>query len=177
MSVLIFLDIETTGIDPHIDAILEVYAQPVDEYTLKPIADPFHAVIRHEDWSFLPDKVYQMHQANGLLDACEDSEIEIDVCMKSLAEYLNEFPKARLAGKQVGTFDRIFLEEDFAGCTDALHYQVVDLTALHFAFRTFGGGGAPKVNFNVPHRAKGDVLSDIEAFRVYADWIQEKSDL
>ena len=141
MSVLIFLDIETTGIDPHIDAILEVYAQPVDEYTLKPIADPFHAVIRHEDWSFLPDKVYQMHQANGLLDACEDSEI------------------------------------DFAGCTDALHYQVVDLTALHFAFRTFGGGGAPKVNFNVPHRAKGDVLSDIEAFRVYADWIQEKSDL
>src|SRR5688572_5823810 len=82
---LIFIDIETTGLRPHADAILEVAVVTTDK-DLEPVAR-YHRVMHYgkaafQDIEMMDDVVVKMHTANGLIEALQQEsnhELAIDV--------------------------------------------------------------------------------------------------
>ena len=67
MDTLLWIDVETTGLDPDSDALLEIGMLYTDG-GLHPIDAPLDLVLR---WDGTPDDFIKgMHGSNGLLDAC-----------------------------------------------------------------------------------------------------------
>ena len=67
MDTLLWIDVETTGLDPDSDALLEIGMLYTDG-GLHPIDAPLDLVLR---WDGTPDDFIKgMHGPNGLLDAC-----------------------------------------------------------------------------------------------------------
>ena len=74
-----WLDLETTGLDPHDDSILEIAVAraPFDRpFDLTPLVN---VALRHEDWSNVDDYVKEMHFKSGLMLDCMKAKMHIDV--------------------------------------------------------------------------------------------------
>lgn len=71
---LLALDLETTGLDPRSETILEVAAMSVDARDLS-VSGSFHAfndIPIDTTFSFADEKVVEMHTRNGLIDELRD---------------------------------------------------------------------------------------------------------
>lgn len=173
MSDLLFLDIETTGLDPEKEGILEIYCQPCDSHSLKELCPPFHRYVEATPAQLdgMNPFVLEMHLDTGLLGEQGEPLAEV---VEDLSKYLKQFPKGILVGRNVGTFDRRFLEEkgvDLSG----LHYHNRDISTILAIFATWRSEEHP---FEVPefegtkHRADVDVKNDIEIMRAVADYLE-----
>ncbi len=126
-----------------------------------------------------------MHQRSGLWEAVEaasNPETQIDDnrrMWRELQNWLSSWGRAILVGKNVGTFDRVFLEHAKPGITAPLSHQNLDVRTLLNAFTFWGGTNKPTLPETPPmyHRAKVDVHHDIECIGVIADWIEDASAL
>lgn len=166
---LIFLDLETTGLDPRRDQILEVAAIVVDTETWEE-SSPLHAVIKHDLSSLhMVDFVRDMHSRTGLLSELEHGRPWSDV-QDQLSLLFALYPRARLAGRNVGTFDRAFIEAKAGLITAPLSHQNFDVSTLLNARTWFADFADPLPAFEgTQHRALDDVRNDIEIVRFIAD--------
>ena len=179
-NTLIFLDVETTGLDPQNDFVLEIFAQAIDGKTFQPEgADPsLHVLINVgiEKVKLLCDhKVTEMHDKSGLFeDLAKRDGVGMIEAGPILEEYFNRYPNARLAGKNVGTFDRVVLESKWPGVTKKLSHQCLDVRTALMMFELWGNKeDRPTLpDFEGDkHRAKDDALHDMNCMSVIADWI------
>lgn len=165
---LIWLDLETTGLDPRKDSILEVYAAEAD------LSDPFTitrelvndvvylgapSVLRLErDNPF----VHAMHTKNGLLADCLRSFTSVREIERKLLELIpavedrNELPT--LAGSTVH-FDQSFINVHMPALASRLHYRIFDVSTIKVLARAMG---APKWPRAEAHRAREDVFESID---------------
>lgn len=174
---MIFLDIETTGLNIRQDFILEIYAQKVEPHTLMKQGEPFHKLIltRPDHLQDMHPVPKEMHKKTGLYQELEDGAgVTLAEAMKGLGEWLSQYPKGVLTGRNVGTFDRAFLKAN--GCDlSSLHYQNNDISTL---LRILGRYRSEERPFVCPtfegtqHRAKDDVENDIEVMREIADYLE-----
>lgn len=136
------LDIETTGLDPKVDNILEVGIVIFDD-TLAPYACKSWLVAGSRNrstkhmWAIehLDAKVREMHTESGLLDdlAAGPKEMMEDVEAEAIS-YIRQFTDEPLPmlGSSV-TFDRSFLAERMPDLLKAFHYRSVDATSVYLA--------------------------------------------
>ncbi len=165
------LDIETTGTNTKTDLPLEIYCAAYDKDFDEPLAE-FHAVIQHPDLPLMDKFVLDMHTKNGLWrEITEKGEEERAVLVRFRA-FLEEFPGAFFFGRNVGTFDRALLENRLPGLTSQQHYRNFDLSTLLTLFKIYPTSEGPLLpQFATDHRAKGDVLGDVETMREIIDWL------
>ncbi len=181
---LIWLDLETTGLDPEKDQVLEVAAFGVSfetPFALREVTD-VHAVLQHLDWHEVPERVRAMHIENGLVVECLRSvktAAELDTALAGLAarctwtDPQNSTVLARpaLAGSSVH-FDKGFCRTRFPKFHERLHHRVYDVSAVKLFCLS---QGMPEPERTKPaHRTIDDIHGSVEIAKQCAQWLRDE---
>jgi oligoribonuclease len=166
---VIWLDIETTGLDPVNDKILEL-AMFNDE-----TGYVFERVFYH-DGEGLPPFILDMHTKNGLLSECARSEVlpcEIEAnAVAWLPGYAEEHEgvdkDVQLAGSSVH-FDLSFLRVHMPILAGAFSHRLFDVSAIKLFCERLGMRPISKAN---AHRALDDIAESRNHLAVCDGWIR-----
>ncbi len=160
---LVWIDLETTGLDPKGDQILEV-ACVITDSELNEIEGT------RREWIVTPALlvrvdlyVLAMHVKNGLFEAISNGRGRaIRVVMDELRDLISahtEEGKALIAGS-TPQFDKAFILENSPAVYDHFNHRVFDVSTLKAAARMWGGY-PEKDPMPTAHRALADVLYSI----------------
>lgn len=176
---LVFLDVETTGLDPVRERLLEVAAIAVraEDVEASPVWE-FSTVVSGASPDVLAAMdpvVRRMHEANGLLAAVEAGEglscLEVESILAERIASLGERKGILLAGNSLGALDLPFLRRFMPRVMDAVHYHTVDVSGLARECDFAAGAGgfpfcAPLPESPGNHRALDDARWSLEAYRI-----------
>lgn len=182
-AVMVWLDLEMTGLDHRRHRIVEI-ATVITDDSLEIVATGPSLVLgaTRADLDAMDPEVRQMHEATGLLDEIAVSEITVaDAHERTLAfvsEHVPEPRTAPLCGNSIGT-DRRFLDQYMPALEEHLHYRVVDVSSIkELAKRWRPDVAAAWADLSrsragtTKHRALDDVLESIDELRFYRDqWL------
>ena len=171
----LWLDLETTGLDPSHGLVLEFAAVLCEDARGDNFAvvQQFSGVIHHHKDRIecvRPDSyVIAMHEANGLwndVEASTTDRAEVDAFLTMLADNLAPGRKhaITLAGSGVH-FDLAWCREHFPDFAERLSHRVFDVSTLRRAVDAWGPKDVIWPTRNA-HRALADVLATIEEARV-----------
>ncbi len=172
--VLVWMDLEMTGLDPKRDQIVEM-ATVVTDDQLNVIATGPELVIAapEELLSSMDPFVVNMHTSSGLLEMIRNSSLTLANAEEQTLAFLKASVKAAksapLCGNTIGT-DRRFLAEQARSIEDYLHYRSVDVSSIKELARRWNpdiATGAPTKKRG--HRALDDILESIDELRYYRD--------
>jgi oligoribonuclease len=169
---LVWMDLEMTGLDVTRDVIVEVATLITDD-DLTIVAEGPDLVVAAsaEALDSMDDFVRAMHTGSGLLDQIVASSVSLEEAGAATLEFIrSHIPKARtvpLAGNSIGT-DRRFLAAYLPEVEEYLHYRSVDVsTVKELAARWY-----PEVMKAAPakaggHRAMDDIRESVAELAYY----------
>lgn len=170
MKELLWVDVETTGLDPNKDLLLEVAVVLTDEQLR--IKAEFVIPIGHDKKAIElalagNNYVRNMHTENGLLatisncgKAIEDAEYQL---IKGLLASKEAWRAPIMAGS-CPSFDRRFLEAHMPTLARLFSHQHFDMTTFRAMWPDLG-----KPSKLTAHRAYEDIMDDIDqARRIYS---------
>lgn len=177
---LLWIDVETTGLDTKRDDILEIgyILTDMEGDTLEHVS---HTIIRPSMWQWkrrrLPERVRAMHEANGLLDDVDAKGMPARRAMvydRTLIELAAKRHDAALAdihpaGSSVH-FDLAMIDRLMPGMLDGLHHRVLDISSLRMAVDATGQLHAeepdgPDRGPRTDHRVTTCLERDIDDYR------------
>lgn len=143
-DMLLWIDTETTGLDPNQCELLEVGMQ-VTDLKAETRGDSLHLIVHPDNvrnWANHPEmlKAYEMHLANGLMLACAEAP-KTGYDYKHTALNIHEF-----------------------------HHRKLDLTSFRLADQAIGGN--PYQNHAGTHRVQDCIRRDINDYTAYLDIIR-----
>lgn len=136
MNNLLWIDVETTGLDPATDKILAL-GMVLTDANLNEIMGPLLVIFYHDTATLrMSDYVRQMHTKNGLLDRCGSLGWHF-AYEKAIRAYLDCCCQAStpmeqrpyVAGSTV-SFDRSFMLHNWPWYRDHVHYRSLDVSSL-----------------------------------------------
>jgi oligoribonuclease len=171
---LVWMDLEMTGLDPGRDVIVEIATLVTDD-ELEIVAEGPDLVVAApaELLDGMVDVVRDMHTRSGLLEEIKASTLTLeDAGRQTLAFIKEHVPDPRsvpLCGNSIGT-DRRFLAAQLPEIEEHLHYRSVDVSSIKELARRW----YPKIVLAAPrkvgnHRALGDIRESIDELRYYRE--------
>ena len=169
---LVWMDLEMTGLDPDRHAIVEIATLVTDD-NLELVAEGPDLVV-HQPAAALAgmgDVVRKMHTKSGLLPAIESSTVSLEEAGKATLDFIKAHAPERgtvpLAGNSIG-MDRRFLAVHLPAIEQYLHYRSVDVSTVKELCRRW----YPDVLTNAPekaggHRALDDIRESVEELKYY----------
>jgi oligoribonuclease len=171
-DVLVWLDMEMTGLDPERERIIEIATILTDgqltEIAIGPelvIHQPDEILAAMDDWNT------KHHGASGLTERVRQSQItDADAEAQTIA-FIDAHVSARdrpvLAGNSIHQ-DRRFIRRYMPALEKRLHYRMVDVSTIKELARRW----YPQVTARQPakrdtHRALDDIRESIEELRFY----------
>lgn len=168
---LVWIDVETTGLNPKKDLLLEV-AMVITDRKLN-VLEERSCVIFHDQLSIqarLTPVTWQMHTNNGLLQDVKHSSFEMDaaeVLFLDLLQVTNvPVKKGILAGSSVH-FDRAFLRENMPLLEAFFYHRMFDVSALKTAAQMWRPELVP--DQMKAHRAMDDIKESIALAQHFRD--------
>jgi oligoribonuclease len=169
---LVWMDLEMTGLDPSRHTIVEIATLVTDD-ELEIVAEGPDLVVhaRPEQLAEMDEVVRGMHQRSGLLPAIEASTVSLAEAGAATLEFIRQqVPQARsvpLCGNSIGT-DRRFLAAHLPAVEEYLHYRSVDVSTIKELARRW----YPKAYTAAPrkggsHRALDDIKESVEELRYW----------
>lgn len=173
MSHILWIDLETTGLETKDCTILEVGAIVTDK-NLREIA-VYQGVIHRLEPEFrtMNEWCKKTHSKSGLLEECRWSlKCEGDV-EREFRDFITDnfgSEKAIIAGSSVH-FDKKFLDAKMPTVASKLHYRLIDVSSFKETFRIVYGYDVP--NDKAPaHRALADIRGSIVEYKRYLEMIK-----
>jgi oligoribonuclease len=177
---LVWMDLEMTGLDPARHVIVEI-ATIVTDDELQIVAEGPDLVVHQppEAMAGMDEVVRVMHTSSGLLRAIEASTITLEAAGKATLDFIVEHvPEARtvpLCGNSIGT-DRRFLAIYLPEIEEYLHYRSVDVSTIKELTRRWYPGALDAVPRKATaHRALDDIRESIEELRWYREHVFKPS--
>ena len=174
--VLVWMDLEMTGLDPGHNVIVEIATLVTDDQ-LEILAEGPDLVVAAPPGALdlMDDVVRTMHKKSGLLAAIEASEITLDDAGAATLSFIREHvPEPRtvpLCGNSIGT-DRRFLAAHLPAVEEYLHYRSVDVsTVKELARRWYPEAYAKAPKKAGGHRALDDIRESVSELRYYREAI------
>jgi oligoribonuclease len=178
---LVWMDLEMTGLDPARHAIVEIATLVTDD-DLEVVAEGPDLVVHQpaEILATMDDVVRKMHTKSGLLAAIEGSTMSLDDAGAATLDFIKahvaEPRTVPLAGNSIG-MDRRFLAVYLPEIEEYLHYRSVDVSTVKELCRRW----YPEVLAGAPdkaggHRALDDIRESVEELRYYRSAIFRSSD-
>lgn len=171
---LVWLDLEMTGLDPSRHVIVEI-ATVVTDDALSVVATGPDLVIgaTEAQLSLMPDVVREMHTSSGLLTRIAASTLTVaDAEAQTLAFLKDQGLPAHqvpLCGNSIGT-DRRFLQAHMPELERFFHYRNVDVSTIkELAQRWWPAAVAKRPEKATAHRALEDVHESIRELAFYRD--------
>lgn len=169
---LVWMDLEMTGLDHTRDAIVEI-ATIVTDDELRVVAEGPDLVIHAgEDLLTTMDPVVvEMHTKSGLINEIRASTVTLEEAGAATLEFIRtHIPEAGtvpLCGNSIGT-DRRFLTRWLPEIEHYLHYRSVDVSSVKELVKRW----YPDLVHSMPrkagtHRALEDIRNSIEELRYY----------
>lgn len=175
-GVLIWMDLEMTGLDAGHHAIVEIAALATS-WDLAPLDEGIDLVVHQpeEVLAGMAGVVRQMHDRSGLLVAIRASEVSLAGAGARVLEYVKihaPTPKTvPLCGNSIG-MDRRFLARHLPAIEDHLHYRSIDVSSVkELCRRWFPEAFKARPEKTEGHRALADVHASIEELRYYRSTI------
>lgn len=173
---ILWIDLETTGLTPQDNHILEVAAILTDG-TLEEVDGCTRVIHYHDDTQRLMFDPYvqDMHTENGLWDACKlsthslvDTEM---VILQILRDSLVDPHTAILGGATIN-FDRLWMEYWMPNLFNYLHYRNFDISTMKRTVEIW----RPDLLANSPesngqHRARADIIDSINYAKFFRDFV------
>lgn len=163
---LAWIDLETTGLEPHRDVIIEV-ALIVTTIELDVLSEPFHTQVRADNWLHLIERdkfIDEMHTSNGLKQELLDGKgMSYKSVVKNMVTTLGTHGEPQdylIAGSGVAAFDLPWIKVHWPDVAHFFQYNAMDIGPMRrFIKHTLGRPDlVPEADEN--HRA----FSDIRAF-------------
>lgn len=171
-DVLVWLDMEMTGLDPERERIIEI-ATILTDGQLEEIAVGPELVIHQPDeiLDAMDDWNKSHHGASGLTERVRASTIsEADAeaqTLAFLAEHIAAKERPVLAGNSIHQ-DRRFIRRYMPQLEKRLHYRMVDVSTIkELARRWFPQIIAKQKSKKETHRALDDIRESIDELRFY----------
>ena len=171
---LVWMDLEMTGLDATKDVIVEI-ATIVTDDELNIVAEGPDLVVHQSDEALaVMDRfVFDMHTRSGLLTAIRTSTVSLeDAGAQTLAFIKEHVPVPRtvpLCGNSIG-MDRRFLTAYLPDIENWLHYRSIDVSSIKELVRRW----YPQVKNDLPHkngshRALDDIRASINELQFYRE--------
>lgn len=177
-QLLLWTDIETTGVDEREDAVLEI-GMLVTDWDLHSFDWGFHACVRPSFWrwkrAWMSPEARRMHEANGLLEEIDTAPLlPARWAIAAMDGYLAPYLADRgllLAGSSVD-FDRRFLRRLHPDLFDerALGHRVMDVSVLdEIARNRYPDVYAHRPDRSTDHRVANCLTDSMNLYRYYQE--------
>lgn len=175
---ILWIDFETTGLDPRKHFLLELAAILTDS-TLEEV-DGHHQVM-HFDWdattcaTLAGEIVFEMHTTNGLWEECRRGSYNLLeqelIIIQMMIDAGIEPRTCRLGGSTIN-FDRDWLLVKMPHLYEFLHYRNFDISTLKVTQELW----RPDLTDVSPsssgtHRARADIIDSINYAKWYRDFV------
>jgi oligoribonuclease len=171
---LVWLDLEMTGLDPDRHVIVEIATLVTDD-ELEIVAEGPDLVVHQppEALAAMDDVVRAMHERSGLLALIPASMTTLAEAGTRTLEFIKthvpEPGTVPLCGNSIGT-DRRFLAKYLPAIEEHLHYRSVDVSTI----KELGRRWYPDIVRKRPekdgrHRALDDIRESVDELRFYRD--------
>ena len=171
---LVWMDLEMTGLDHTTDVIVEIATLITDD-ELEIVAEGPDLVVHQSDevLAAMNEVVTGMHTASGLLEEIRSSTLGLkeagQITLDFIREHCPEPGTVPLCGNSIGT-DRRFLAAYLPEIEGHLHYRSVDVSSIKELARRW----SPEVLQQAvrkpnSHRALDDIRASVDELRLYRD--------
>lgn len=173
---LVWLDLEMTGLDPSKEVIVEIATLITDDELNVVAEGPDLVIGASEDViANMDDFVVQMHTRSGLLDEIRGSTLTIAEAQAQtlafLQSHITERRSVPLCGNSIGT-DRRFLAAYMNELEEWLHYRSIDVSTI----KELGRRWYPQAFSEAPdkragHRALDDIRESVAELKFWREKI------
>jgi len=180
---IIWMDLETTGLDETTCKVLEVYAKVAD------FLDPFNARPLYEavlplaptPTTDLPQNVFEMHTKNGLLADCASWSTKrrelVDIELSKKIDGVEDQGVFPVLGGSSIHFDWNFIMVHFPKVSERMSHrpgdvQRYDVSVLKRVCESLGMESMKKGN---AHRAKEDIENSIAQGKACVEWLLSRN--
>lgn len=171
--VLVWIDMEMSGLDPAKERILEI-ATVLTDYNLNLLAEGPELVLHQSDdlLTAMDEWNRKHHGDSGLIERVQHSSVDEAEAERRTLEFVSRYcdPKsAPLAGNSVHQ-DRLFLDRFMPRLESYLHYRIVDVSTIKELVKRW----YPQIYREAPskkknHRALDDIRESIDELRYYRE--------
>jgi oligoribonuclease len=174
VTVLAWMDLEMTGLDPRVNVIIEI-ATLVTTDDLEIVAEgpELVASATAADLEAMDEVVRKMHTESGLLARVEASTLSVADLGAATLEFLRghipQQGRAPLCGNSIGV-DRRFLAAQLPELEAYFHYRSIDVSTVKELCKRWSPAlyGRKPVKAGA-HRALDDVRESVEELRFYRE--------